>query len=417
MINIKNHFFKSITILISGSLLAQMVNFITAPIMTRVFSAGDIGVYTYITTIAYLFSPILCGRYESAIILEKGEKNTFALIKGCLIISMLLSIIIMILYSIYFYFNDKIKFYYEYFFVIFLLLLIAGIINVVSAYNNRIKEYLLLSKATVLKSVVFLIAINIFGYLKFGCWGLLLSHLLSQMALLFKQGKSLIREYKVILNININDIKRILKIYSSFPKYSVPASFFNNFSYLSLNFFIGSLYGMDQLGYYSLSFQMLGVPLTLISQNIGTIFFKEASNEYHNSNTFRSTLLRTSILLLCITIPITIFIYYFAPTICQYFLGSKWRISGEYIRILIIMFGIRFIVSPISSGILIAGRNRVEFYGQLCFFVVNICMYFYSYYVYNISIEKFLLIISLSYSFIYCLWFYIIYFFSEKRVT
>lgn len=85
MIKIKNNFLKSITILISGSILGQIVNFITAPVMTRFFSPEDIGIYTYITTIAYVFSPILCLRYETAIVLEEDEDNIFAILKFCFI--------------------------------------------------------------------------------------------------------------------------------------------------------------------------------------------------------------------------------------------------------------------------------------------------------------------------------------------
>ena len=43
----QNKFLKSISILVSGSLLAQLITVLTAPIMTRLFSAESIGIYTY----------------------------------------------------------------------------------------------------------------------------------------------------------------------------------------------------------------------------------------------------------------------------------------------------------------------------------------------------------------------------------
>lgn len=83
-----DQFIKSVLVLISGSFIGQIVNFISAPIMTRLFTVTDIGVFTYINSIASIFIPVICLRYENAIVLENNNSKVFALIKLCFLINL-----------------------------------------------------------------------------------------------------------------------------------------------------------------------------------------------------------------------------------------------------------------------------------------------------------------------------------------
>lgn len=412
MIKIKNNFLKSITILISGSILGQIVNFITAPVMTRFFSSEDIGIYTYITTIAYVFSPILCLRYETAIVLEEDEDNIFAILKFCFISTFFLSIFIILAYTFYFSCFSGNKDILKYINLIFILLLISGIINIFTSYNNKEKEYVVLSKAPIYKSIAQLVGIICFGVIKWGSFGLILSHLLSQIANFFQQGKSIILKTSEIISADNKTVAHIIKKYYALPLFSVPAIFCNNLSYLSLNFIIGSMYGMEILGYYSLSFRILGVPLSLISQNIGTVFFEKAAQDYIEKKSFKNSFIETGKLLVAITIPLTFFIYYFAPVVCRILFGESWIIAGEYIRILIIMFAIRFVASPLTAGILVLKKNKIELLCQFCFCIISLGAYAYAQYIFPLDIETFLYIISVGFSVVYLFFLYIIYKFS-----
>lgn len=402
---LKDQFMKSVLILMSGSFLGQLVNFVTAPIMTRLFSAYDIGMFTYINTIASIFIPVICLRYENAIVLEKNNNNIYALIKLCFIINLFLSVVIFLALNFYFRFSEVFK----YLFFVLGIIFISGVINILTAFNTRKKYYNLLSKISIYRPIVNLVFIIIFGIFNSNFVGLLVAYIVSLIAGIYSQAKFLFNDISNLLEVRFLELKNISKNYIQFPKFSVPAIFFNNISYLSLNFFITTLYGMDILGYYSLSYRILGVPLSLISNNIGNVFYEKAAKEYYNNGSFRNIFVKTFKLLLLLTIPLTVFIYFISPWFCSFYFGANWGIAGEYIQVLSLLFGIRFIVSPLTAGILVLKENKIELICQFLFFLVSLLIFLYARYVDLLSIDDFLLYVSLGFSIIYSVFGYIIY--------
>ncbi|MEE0457913.1 MAG: oligosaccharide flippase family protein [Anaerovibrio sp.] len=397
---LKNSFFKNILLLSSGSIIAQIINFVTVPFMTRFFSTEDIGMFTYITTISYLFTPIICLRYETAIILEQNNTNVCSLVKLCMIISTVLSIVICGGYYTYFILSEKTELL-EYMLLLVFLLLVSGIINILTSYNTRNQEYKLLSKVSIVRSVTNMFLLLYLGYMGTAVHGLLTSHVVSQLMGLKEQSSSLIRDKKKIIYSSWHNVFSMVTKYRGLPIYSVPAIFLNNISYLAINFFIAELYGMEQLGYYALSNRVLGVPLTMIGYNVGNVFFEKASKQFEKTGSFSSTYIETFRLLVVLSIPIIGGIYFLAPWFCEFYLGSEWYVAGMYIRIMCIMFALKFIFSPLTAGIMVLKKNKIEMLCQLCFFIVSIIVYLVSMYVYVLSIEEFLFVISIGFAFVY----------------
>ena len=132
------------------------------------------------------------------------------------------------------------------------------------------------------------------GMLKTGVFGLISSQVLSQLLGIKKQGEELSEHKKELKKISKNDILNVAKKYKKQLLYSTPASFANSFSYSSINLFISSLFNNTILGYYSISYRVLGLPLNIISSNVSKVFFEDASNEYHKKGSFKHSLLRTT---------------------------------------------------------------------------------------------------------------------------
>lgn len=405
---IKGTFIKNIILLSSGSLFAQFINFISAPFMTRLFSVDEIGLFTYITSIAYLFAPVICLRYECAIILEEDENNVYALVKACLGICVLLSAIIGVGYFLYFYYcglDDVIG----YVGVIVILLIISGVSIVLNSYNTREQSYKILTKVTVYRALANMVSMVIMGFFAPSTNGLICSHTIAQLVGLWEQGKKLFWDRYRIIRISLSDIKCMAKKYKGFPLYSVPAIFLNNGSYLSMNFFIADLYGMEELAYYAISYRILGVPLSIISNNIGNVFFERASKAYVEKGDFSVIFKKTFFLLCVLCVPVIGGVYVIAPSFCEVYFGTEWYISGEYVRIMCIMYASRFVFAPLTAGILVLKRNKVELVCQLCFFLISLGTYLMAKQVTMIDVNSFLLIDSIGFAIVYVLFGWVIY--------
>lgn len=403
----QNKFLKSISILVTGSLLAQLVTILTAPIMTRLFSAESIGIYTYITTIAFLLLPVINGRYELAIVTEKDKEKVFALVKLCMYICLTFVVIFTVGLAGYTFIFDKFGGYREYFVFVPFLLLISGYISIVTSYNNRFAKYKLMSRVAIVRAVVMFLLIVLFGVLEFDVFGLLFAALFSNLASLKKQSEDLIQDINDVIKVNFEKIKYVAFEYKSFLLFSVPAAFMNSLTYNATNLCIESLYGMEILGYYSLAYRILLVPLSLISTNVSKVFFAQASKEFNETKCFNNSFIKCVKYLFYMSIPVMLAIYYFSPMVCSLFLGERWIVSGEYIRLLTLMFGVRFIVSPLSAGVLVLRMNHLEIIGQGLLLVGLLFSYVYSLWM-DCSIHDFLFCYSTVISLVYVCWIFVI---------
>ncbi|CAM4160932.1 lipopolysaccharide biosynthesis protein [Lederbergia lenta] len=400
-----NTFLRAISTLISGSIIAQIISLVVAPIMTRLYTTEEIGVYTLVLTGITMFGSVICGRYDMAIVSERNEDNVFSLIKLSFFISLVASILISLGYVIFY----KIEGISPLTTVItmFILLLSTGIRNILVSYNNRKREYSLMTSVYVIRTLFKDITLVLLGLIKAGAIGLILSQIIGEILGLNRQAKSLKHQFKKIITTSKDRVIYVSKLHYKQPLYSVPALFANNFSYASINLFVENLFGLATLGHYYMTYKILGLPLSVISGNISKVFFQEASREYDKSDHYSKTFLKTTFILLIIAIPMAFFMFFLAPSIFKFIFGLGWERSGDYVKILAPMFAIRFIVTALSPGMMISKKQNLELVINFLFIIMSVIA-FISSKMLSLDIVQFLTIISISYSFIYAFAFLIL---------
>lgn len=412
---ISSKYLKSIMQLTTGSLIAQLITIIVAPISTRLYSPEQLGIYTLIITILAIFGPVMCGKYDLAIVTAKDEKEVMNLIVGSALFSLISLTIVTICYEFYLLKHPEIIEEVGMFaYLLIVLLVISSITNILISYNNKNKEYKTISSVYVVRTLFQNIGIVTFGILKMGAIGLLFAQILGSLFGLKKQGEHLYKRKFLLKDVKFIDIKSVLFKYKKQPIYSMPAHFINSSSYSILNFFISGLFGLKFFGYYSMSYRILGLPLSLVSMNVSKVFFQRAQEEKENIGSYNKTLINTTILLAMISIPLVIILMTFGPSLFELIFGEGWNISGEFVRILAPMFGIRLIVSALTPALIISNKQNVDLLVQSMFIICSIVCYFTTKF-FNLEIYFFLTLITIFYSLIYVILYITIYRLSKIK--
>ncbi|NOU64526.1 oligosaccharide flippase family protein [Paenibacillus sp. LMG 31461] len=404
-----SQYFKYIYQLAIGSFLAQIITVIVAPLMTRLYAPEEIGIYTLILTVVTIFGPVLCGKYDQAIVAAEDEKEVVQLIVGSIFFSFTFLVLITIGFKIYLSNNLQITdevggFAYLVIGVLFL----TVFVNILTAYNNRYKEFKIISSVTVTRTLAQNVGVLVFGLLKFGSIGLLLSQLLGMLVGFKRQGKHLYRNRIQLKEVNFTGIKNSLIKYKDLPKFSMPAHFINTAAYSILNFFIIDLFGLVIFGFYAISYRILGLPLNLISMNVSKVFFQRAFEENKLLGNYRSSLKIISLFLLCLSIPMVILLFIMGPFVFRLVFGGSWNEAGVYVQILSPMYGLRFIVSALAPALIISGKQKAEFYISNLFIVASVVSYMICKLM-GCDIYTFLTIITATYSLIYIIFYLYIY--------
>lgn len=404
-------FFNSIMILISGSAIAQIVTLLVSPIMTRLFTTGELGIYTLVLSANTMFGASLSLRYDMTIVSEEDENSALELVKLSGILCVFTSFLISVGYYVYFLHchevgigRGRIALF------IFIQNILTGFINILISYNNRYREYKLITSVYILRIVVQNVGIIISGCLKMGATGLILSQIIGYFFGVGKQSEKIRSKKSNWLKIRSKEMLDLAKVHKKQALFSTPAALLNGCSYSIINFFINALFGVEVLGLYSISFRVLGLPISVIGANVSKVYFERACREKESVGNFSKCFKQTLFLMISVAVIMLFLMRYIVPKLIGIIFGEQWQQAGMYIKILAPMFTLRFIASSINGSSILVGKQKMDLYIQTGLlivavgsFIITNCM--------NGSVESFFELINTGYSFIYiayicvCGWF------------
>lgn len=400
-LNIKNKdYLKSVSALVSGSVLANLITFAVSPLLTRLYSADDFGGFYYIISIVSIFSTIINGRYDVSLV-TSTKKDLYPLMQLSFFICLVASLIVSLGCGIFSALSTNITFTLWDLIYIFLLLVIAGIVNVLNSLNNRLRDFNVMTKVYVIRSFSQNLLMIVLGLMGSRVSGLLFSQFLGQVWGLKLQAKS-------VNTAKLFTFSRIvwIKIYKVAQKYkeqfflSAPATFVNALSYSFISLIIGFEYGLYVLGLYSISVRVLGLPLNVFSSNLAKVHYSDAYAEIEKNGNFYVSTKKTLKLGLVIILPIFLILLFFAPIITEIIFGSEWKEAGVYIQIFCFMFASRFLIGSLGFSFILSNSQKLEFYFQILLLITMFLCAVIAH-AFNLSILMFLTGISVLYSIIY----------------
>ncbi len=336
----------------TGTTIAQAIPIAISPILTRIYTPEDFGVFALFIAITSIFGSIANGRYELAIMLPKKDEDAINIFALGFIITTLMSLVLLVVAIVFNdYFatllgNDEIGFWLYF---VPLTVFFTGLWNILNYFNNRRKNYKDLRNATIIKSIISAIILLSIGFVKQGATGLITATIIPQFVANTRLLKNIIKDKLLVAKISKVKVMALAKRYKDFPKFSSWAALANTSSQNLTNILISTFFGITTLGFYSLVYRVLGIPTSLIGSSIGQVFFQQASLVKQSNksvmNIFVSTLKKLIILSMLLYIPL----FFVVSDSFTFIFGEKWSIAGEYAQLLLPFLMIKFIVSPLTA--------------------------------------------------------------------
>lgn len=372
-INIKSDFLKSIVVLTSGTLIAQVISYLATPFITRLFSPDEIGELGIFLRITAFITAIATARYELTLPLPKNQNHAFQLFRLSLrvaLISLGISLVLGIGYWVWTDFDVHIIWYILFivstsFFMIFR--------NIGTNWAIRNKTFKHISVSGVIGSL-FTNGIKIIsGVFHFGVIGLIISHLVGSATAVIV----FIREY--LRNKTTKGFERsgakmkvLAKNYRDFPAVNLPHTLIDNGRELLIAFFVVEFFDQAIFGSYDHSFRMLKLPLVLIGASMGQVFFNRCSANFSEKKAIYPLLRRTTLILTGLSIVPFSIIFFFGEEIFIFVFGAQWAYSGQLSEIIAPWLMINFIASPISTIPLVIGKQKLFFWLGLISTVIQL---------------------------------------------
>jgi O-antigen/teichoic acid export membrane protein len=361
----KSEFNQNVLTLMTGATIAQAIPVAISPILTRIYTPEDFGVLALFIAITSIFGSIANGRYELAIMLPKKDEDAINIFALGFVITTIVSFILLLTVVIFHdhfvtILNNKEIGFWLYFIPIAVFL--TGIFNLLNYFNNRKKYYSDLRNAIIVKSIVMTIIQLSIGLVKNGAIGLISGHLVSKIAANAKLIKNISKDKFLISKISKIKIIALAKRYRKFPKFSMPSGVLNNSSMQLPIVMLGSFFNAATVGFYSLSNKLISMPMVLIGNSIGHVFFQQASIIKNDKEKLANLTEKTYFRLLYVGIVPFSVLFAFSDSIFSFIFGSEWVVAGEYAQALSLWILFVFISSPLSSLTSLLGKQKEALY-------------------------------------------------------
>jgi len=336
----------------TGTTIAQAIPIAISPILTRIYTPEDFGVFALYMSIASIVAVIATGRYELAIMLPKKDEDAINIFALGFIITTLISLLLLVLVVIFNdYFtellnNDEISLWLYF---VPLSVFFIGLFNILNYFNTRKKQYKDLATAKIIKSIVATIVQLSVGFIINGATGLISGQIGSQIFANLKLFKNIVSDRTLVSKIERVKMIALAKRYKRFPQFEMPSAVMNTVSLQLPVLLLGTFFTTATVGFFSLSHRFISMPMSIIGGSIGQVFFQKSAEVKKDKEALRNLTLSTYRKLFKMGIFPFAIITAFGDHIFAFVFGKEWLIAGEYAQVLAIWFLFLFIHSPITN--------------------------------------------------------------------
>lgn len=389
----------------TGTSIAQLIPLLLTPVLTRLFSPEEFGIFNFFMPLVTFLSVIGAGRYEQAIVLPKKDKDAINILALCLII---LTAYVGVLSIVFLLFRKDIATLINVesingwlWFIPICVFLTVGY-RIFTYWSNRKKRFLGTSGAVVSLAtarattqisgglIKFSAPIESKGFVEFfksifkktyvipsgittvGVSSLILSYaiglLFGVLLLLFPFLK---KDRALFSNVSKSGMREQAKIYKKFPRINTWHAFGDELKNMGVNSTLIYGFGEVILGFYGMTYRILRAPLAVIGNSFAQVFFQKAAEMHANGQNFVKLVDSTVKKLTLVAVPIFATILIFGPDLFDFVLGDKWRVAGVYAQYLTPWLFLSFVVAPVQqAGVILNKQGQLFMFSLLGNFLI-----------------------------------------------
>ncbi len=399
----KDEIWKDIAVMGSGTVFAQLINIISQPLLTRLFTPSMLGKYTAILSLATVIIPVASLKLDLLIISEQDDTEAQFITDTCVLVDIIVSATYFFIICILLLLPFESVFKKTGLLVLFVPLIVFtnGIRFIFISYNNRYKKYTIISKVAIIREF-FRSIIQIFsGLFSFGVIGLIFGYMISPLMGLRLQMREYIAKRKERVHYSLHKFVEIITTKGiNQIVYLVPAQFINSFAVSLITLSITALFDADILGYYSMGVRILDIPLLFITSNVSKVCYQRVCELRKKNEKVFPVISKVAVVLLFISCFGFGVLYIIAPKLAEVVFGEGYFVAGIYIRHLCIMYAFRMTATSFSGLFTVYNKQYFELilnmllivgaFFALWFCKQNLC-----------SIETYLKIINVIYFSVY----------------
>jgi lipopolysaccharide exporter len=360
----ESSFVKNVLIVMTGTAAAQILGFAIAPIISRLFTPSDFGVFGSFNAVLMVIAAGATLDYAQAIMLPKEKEDAINLfILSCVSTAIITACCFAVCLFAPTFLQDLMKAPNAWFLVLLVVaILVSGLNRAFQAWSVRVKAFKHTSASQVIRSLSSNGSQVGLGYLKWGSIGLVCATILGDVLASVNLLRVLLPDLLAFRRcIRWERIKQLAKDYRDFPIYSAPREVINALSRGLPVLLLAHFYGIAVAGAYAFGVRIMSVPMRFVLQALRQVLFQKASESYNYGGRLMLLYIKTTGGLFVLALFPSLVLFIWAPQIFTWIFGSQWHTAGEFARWLVLWLTVMFCNLPSTLFAQIIRMQRQAF--------------------------------------------------------
>lgn len=353
---------KSIVKLMSASVFVQVLNLLFIPILARIYTVEDFGVFGIVSSGVLILATVCGFKYEQAILISNNQNDGYV----SFLLSNLIAItinVISLLVIIFLYYIGFLEFFYIF---IPILSCLTFLMESLTLYISLQSKYTFLSISRIAVSISNNVSKSFIGYFFSNGFGLIYGQFIGLITFFFIYLKNSFK--KISPRVRKKDLTERLLRDKRFATIYLPQSILNVLTHNLPAIILSLKFDPIVIGKVWMIIRILQLPLGVIGDTFKNVF-TPILNHHKNKN---EVFIKVTFGMFFIAIAAIVITNSLSAYIFPLVLGNEWDGVDVYANYLIFYAVTGILISPAIAIVLINKSLKVQLYYELLQFVIII---------------------------------------------
>lgn len=372
---VRPRFFSDVALLAGGTALSQVILLAATPLVARLYSPTEYGVWALFMSFGLTWSTVSSLRYEPAIVIPAGEDEAADIVVLCFAI--LLTVVVLAIAAIavghrwiaHILGLGRVGWLWALPPFVFA----AGAVQILSFWATRTRRFKAIATARIMQSAATIgLQIACALYLRVGASGLIAGAVGGQICAAAALVGSVARHDRRTWSgaLQRANLRAPAHQFRNFPLYTAPYSLVGVVGKRLVVLLLAAVCGAAVAGHFEIATKMVFFPVTLVAGAVNQVFFPRAARELGNGAGLAKFVVRVQTLIVAAAGPIFLAGALNAPFLFSVLFRAAWTPAAVYGSLLAMPAFILLLTSWIDRFYDILGRQRLSVALEISYNVV-----------------------------------------------
>lgn len=346
--------------IVSGTVVANLINAVSMPILTFIFKPEVYAVFGLFSMFVSIGNAVATLKLGQLYMNENSLMGRATNVKTFIFVAPLMAFFISLLFG-FLVFNKLFGFggvpaYYV--FLLFLALLGVGFYNYFKLLNLKSRQYAKLQVLEPIKAAVRAGGQILIGLIGFKVFALPVGETLGRYAGIYSLTKNIRK--RLLIYLKVTSLARALQYLNFNRPFLIFASMSGLINVISSTIMLPAiveLYGESLAGEYSLVVKLLTIPIALVGAAVADVFHERCSNNMDKIGAIFKSYSKTLLVFSGITFTV---LYFLVEPLSAIVFNDNWLRVGKIAKILIPWFFGVLAISPLSRVLLVLRKEKLK---------------------------------------------------------